>query len=116
MNANWLNRLNYKMPIYRGCTFEEVLALGGFYFLITTPIAMIVLKVMLGITVPAIIIGLVLAILFTQLSTKFVEKFKDGKPYGYLSQSLHIWLAKTGLKSSVYLMRQGKWSVRRTKP
>jgi conjugative transfer region protein (TIGR03750 family) len=107
------HEINYKMPIYKGCTLGEMLAVGACVF-ITESIALSVLTWMLFNLAS---IGFAITMLSFFHISKYLlgrlEKVKYGKPQGYYKHAVIKKLSALGILKSRYLTRQGRWSVRR---
>lgn len=112
-----LTHINHKMPIYKDCTLFEmltvsiaVLVIGGLFFSLLT-------RLLLGYAS----IGSAITLLsFVHISRFFLgrlQKLKHGKPYGYYFHLFLKHLARSSLIQSFWespwLIREGRWSVRR---
>lgn len=112
-----LTHINHKMPIYKDCTLFEmltvsltVMVIGGVFFSLFT-------WLLFGY---ASIGGAIILLSFVHISRFFLsrlQKLKHGKPYGYYFHLFLKHLARSSLIGhfweSPWLMREGRWSVRR---
>lgn len=108
-----LNHINYKMPIYKDCTFGELMFVGGCTFLILSTTLSLLTKLLFGIAG----VGLAIAFLVLVHTTRFLlgrlQKVKYGKPYGFYRQLLLKKVANNFNLKLPFVIREGKWSVRR---
>jgi conjugative transfer region protein (TIGR03750 family) len=112
-----LTHINHKMPIYKDCTLFEMLAvsitilvIGGLFFSLLT-------ELLFGY---ASIGSVIILLSFVPISRFFLsrlQKLKHGKPYGYYFHLFLKHLARSSLIHRVWespwLIREGRWSVRR---
>ena len=104
------------MPIYKECTFGELMTVA----ITTLFILMIVLCVLAKIILNELFIGYIFATVLVLPITKIVltilQKYKAGKPYGYYQ---HVLIKKIRMSTFAPLLklntmiRIGTWSVRR---
>jgi conjugative transfer region protein (TIGR03750 family) len=110
-----LNSINFKMPIYKDCTFGELMMTGTLVFIVE----LICLGSLLKLTTGFASIGVAITFMTFWLITKGLiiklQKIKYGKPYGYYKHALLLKLSELRLMKSFYITRIGKWSVRRTR-
>ena len=107
------NRLNFDAVVFCGCTMKEmqliailsltfcVLALG---FLMKWLINMFLVG--MGLAFPAAVgLSWSIAMIF--------QRAKQGKPKGFVKQSILLWFEDKGLQQSPFIRRSGKWTVGR---
>lgn len=109
-----LNHINHKMPIYKDCTLVEVMVTAIATFVILIVVFSILTKILLGYFWPGYLLSSILFLLITKLMLSKLQKLKYGKPYGYYQHLIIKKLSNFGLIKSPYLVRIGKWSIRRT--
>jgi conjugative transfer region protein (TIGR03750 family) len=112
-----LNHINNKMPIYKDCTFGELLILGG-ASLITMGITFsLISRLLLGYTWIGFALTILLLVPTIRLLTGRLQRVKFGKPYGYYQQLFIKRLSQFSFLQSIlpmaFVQREGKWSVRR---
>lgn len=113
-----LTHINHKMPIYKDCTLFELLVVSGGVLAIGGCALSLLTWVLFGY---ASIGGAMILLSFVHISRFFLgrlQKLKYGKPYGYYSQLFLKRCAASPLAtlfwSPPWVMREGRWSVRRT--
>lgn len=111
-----LNHINHKMPIYKDCTLIELLAVAIATLIALTLIFSILSIIFIGQLWPGYLLASLLFYFVTKFLLSKLQQLKYGKPYGYYQQWGHKKLAELKLMKSVYLMRIGRWSVRRALP
>lgn len=89
-------------------------AIGSFIILIL--VFSVLSKLIFGYFWPGYIFASLLFYFVTKLILSKLQKLKYGKPHAYYQHLLFKHLTKLGLKKSVYLIRVGKWSIRRMRP
>ena len=108
-----LNLINHKMPIYRGCTIGEVMAVATTSFITLTVGLSIFFKLIFGYVWPGYLLASGLFVFVTKFLLSKLQKLKYGKPYGYYQHFIIKKLIALGIIRGIYLTRKGKWSVRR---
>lgn len=112
-----LNHVNHKMPIYKDCTLFEMLMVSISVLVINGMSLSLLTWVLFGYAS----IGCGLTLLSMVHVSRFflgrLQRLKYGKPYGYYP---HLFLKQiAGLAvigifwQSPWVMREGRWSVRR---
>lgn len=108
-----LNHINHKMPIYKDCTLFELLVASISWLVVLGTILSLVTKVLFGFAV----IGMAMTLFSLVHGTRFLlsrlQQIKYGKPYGYYQHLFLKKLAAIGFMQSPWVVREGKWSVRR---
>jgi conjugative transfer region protein (TIGR03750 family) len=110
-----LNNINHKMAIYKNCTLVELMITAIATLCVLTLIFSIITKLMFGILWPGYLIASVLFFFVTKILLSKLEKLKYGKPYGFYQHSIIKNLSGIGIIHSRYVIRVGRWSVRRIK-
>jgi conjugative transfer region protein (TIGR03750 family) len=113
-----LTHINHKMPIYKDCTLFELLMVSLSVLIIGGMGLSILTKLLFGY---ASIGGALILLSFVHISRFFLsrlQKLKTGKPYGYYWHLFLKHLAQNAWTRPFYtspcVMREGRWSVRRT--
>jgi conjugative transfer region protein (TIGR03750 family) len=110
-----LNNINHKMAIYKDCTLGEVMATAITSLLVLTLVFSIVSKILFGYFWPGYLLASGLFFFITKLLLTKLQKLKYGKPHGYYQHLIIKKLSELGLVKNKYLIRHGRWSVRRLK-
>jgi len=109
-----LNNINHKMPIYKNCTLFELMITT----ITTLTLLIIALSVLSKIFIGYLWPGFLLATIFFVFINKFMlnklQQLKYEKPHAYHQQLVIKKLAIIGLIYVPYVIRIGKWSVRRS--
>lgn len=111
------HHIHHKMPIYKDCTLMELLLVGCSYLVLGGLLLSLLTKLLLGYGC----IGMAFILLSLVHATRFflgtLQRIKYGKPYGYYQQ---VMLKKLSTTSPItyfwqarWVMRQGRWSIRR---
>jgi conjugative transfer region protein (TIGR03750 family) len=111
------HHIHHKMPIYKDCTFMELMLVGSSYLVLGGILLSILTKLFLGYGS----IGIAFILLTLIHATRFIlgklQRIKYGKPFGYYQQALLKKLSTFSLMtyfwSAPWITRQGCWSVRR---
>lgn len=108
-----LQEINHKMAIYRDCTLGEILFLGAGIFIIEILSLSSLFKLLFGYASIGVALTFITFFHVTKLSLNYLQKVKYGKPYGYYKHLSIKKLAQRGFFKHLFIIRQGKWSVRR---
>jgi conjugative transfer region protein (TIGR03750 family) len=108
-----LNHINHRMPVYKDCTLHEVITVGAIIFLGGMIALSALTKIIFGYGSIGMIITFLAFVPATKLALARLEQMKYGKPYGYYQQKLRFKLMCMGLLPHKFIIRQGKWTVRR---
>lgn len=107
------DRVNVEPAIIRGMTVTEAkvialvtiplfLLLGGFLLLITGFWQFILA---LGVAGPMVTLW---------YASGYLQTLKRGRPDGYYTQAIHLWMAHRGFVTSQFLSHHGQWDVGRS--
>ncbi len=107
------SRLNQDAPIWRGCSMSELIWLSIACLGVGCPLFSLLSLLVLGHFLFGMAFGIVGAIGFVYLTTGLLQKFKQGKPRGYVSQLIFYKLEQYGLYQSKLLRRSSRWIVGR---
>lgn len=110
--------IHHPMPIYKDCTLFELVVVSIAILLVSSS----TLSLLTWILFSYAAIGVALSLLTMVHTTRFLlgrlQRLKYGKPYGYYQ---HLFLSKCTQNNwanlfwkSPWVIRQGRWSVRRT--
>jgi conjugative transfer region protein (TIGR03750 family) len=108
-----LNHITHKMPIYKDCTLTELMVTASVTLIILTLLLSILTKLLIGYAWPGYILATIFFFFVTKLALLKLQKLKYGKPHAYYQHLIVKKLSQLGLINNVYLIRSGKWSVRR---
>lgn len=111
-----LNNINHTMPIYLDCTLMEIMWVAITSLLILIIVFSLLIKLLFGYFWPGYVLASLLFYFVTKFCLSKLQKLKYGKPHAYYQHLLQKQLLKLGVKNSPYLIRIGKWSVRRIDP
>lgn len=110
-----LNLINHKMPIYKECTLFELCVASVSWLVIGGATLSLLTWALFGYA----IIGGLLSVFSLVHATRFLlgrlQRVKYGKPYGYYKHLFLKKLAEMGWMQSPWVLREGRWSVRRMK-
>ncbi len=111
------HHIHHKMPIYKDCTFLELMSVGSLYLIVGGALFAFLTQLLFDYAA----IGMALILLSLIHATRFflgkLQQIKYGKPYGYYQ---HVFLKRVSAWPYVdyfwqapWLQRQGRWSVNR---
>lgn len=112
-----LNHVNHKMPIYKDCTLFELMTVSIAWLVVAGLFLSLLTKLVFGYAMIGVALTLLSMVHAIRLLLSRLQKVKYGKPYGYYQ---HLFLKKLAEISwmgefwqSPWVLRVGKWSVRR---
>lgn len=108
-----LNHINHKMPIYKDCTLAEVMTIAIFSLVILVVFFSLLMKLIFGVIWPGYLIASTLFFFATKMLLSKLQKLKYNKPYAYYQHLFIKKLSEKRLLPCRYIIRHGKWSVRR---
>lgn len=109
-----LNNINHKMAIYKDCTLVELMVTAITVLITLTILFSFITQLLFGYLWPGYLLASALFFIVTRFCLSLLQKLKYGKPYGYYQQRVVKKLSELGLMNNNYVLRTGKWSVRRT--
>jgi conjugative transfer region protein (TIGR03750 family) len=107
------DRVNVEPAIIRGMTVTEAkvislvtvpvfLLLGGFLLLIT------------GFWQFILVLGVAGPLVSLWYASAYLQKVKRGRPDGYYTQAIHLWMARRGWVPNKFLSHEGQWDLGRS--
>jgi len=117
MNTNQTDllptRLNFDAIVFMGCTRKELIWLSLSSIISCALILGVLTKLMFGMLLVGVGLSFPVAVGVTCFGALTLQRLKQGKPKGYLKQSLLIRLERNGIQKSPFVTRSGKWSTER---
>ncbi len=107
------SRLNFDVIAFRGNTRQEMIVIGLISLGLTSLTLASLTKIFLGMLLVGVGLSFPLSIPVGWAFATIMQKFKDGKPKGYVKQRFLLWCENQGIRQSPYIRHSGKWSVRR---
>ena len=107
------NRLNFDAIVFCGCTMAELQAIGIFSLASSIIVFGTLMKILINIFMVGVAIAFPISIGISWMIASYFQRVKQGRPKGYLKQSILVWLDDKHLVPSIYVRRSGKWSVGR---
>lgn len=108
-----LININHKMPIYKNCTLFELMITTGTTLTLLIIVLSILTKIFLGYLWPGFFLATIFFIFINKFMLNKLQQLKYEKPHAYYQHLVIKKLAIMGLISAPYIIRIGKWSVRR---
>lgn len=107
------DRVNVEPSILNGMSVTEAKVIGAAALVVFVLIGLAVLATtgMWQVLLLGSLIGPTLTLWF---GSEFLARLKRGRPDGYYTQALHLWLAGRGLAQPKFITYQGWWSLGRT--
>lgn len=113
LRAPVTDRVNVEPAIIRGMTVTEAKVIA----LITVPLFLLlggVLLLLTGFWQFILALGIVGPLVSLWYASGSLQKLKRGRPDGYYTQAIHLWLAKRGLVPSKFISHDGQWDLGRS--
>ena len=107
------DRVNVEPAIIRGMTVTEAKVIA----LITVPLFLLLGGVLLLLTAFwqfILVLGVAGPLVSLWYASGYLQKLKRGRPDGYYTQAIHLWLAKRGLVANKFLSHDGQWDLGRS--
>ena len=106
-------RLNFDAVVFCGCTLKEMQVIATISLSTCILLLGFTMKLLINMFLVGVGLAFPLAVGLSWAIALILQRVKQGKPKGYLKQSLSLWLAKNGLNLSGQVIRSGKWSIGR---
>jgi conjugative transfer region protein (TIGR03750 family) len=107
------HRLNFDAVVFCSCTMKEMQVIA----VVCLTLSIITLGCLTKLLINMFLVGVGVAFPLTVVESwavaLIVQRLKQGKPKGYVKQTLLLWCEDHGLMPSIYLRRSGKWSIER---
>ena len=107
------HRLDFDIAVYQGCSMFEVVLLAAINFVVAAFVLSSLAGAFLGMPLMGLGAALLLTLYLTRTTAKFVGRYKEGKPPGYIKQRFLLNLEDKGFYQTPYIRRSGRWSVGR---
>ena len=107
------DRVNVEPAILNGMTLTEAKVIGSVSFVVFMLIGSLLFSVthywqfmlVLGTFGPAFVLW---------FASQYLARIKRGRPDGYYTQAIHLWLAHRGLATPKFLIYHGWWGLGRS--
>jgi len=107
------DRVNVEPAILNGMTLTEAKVIGSVSFVVFMLIGALLFSVthywqfmlVLGTFGPAFVLW---------FASQYLARIKRGRPDGYYTQAIHLWLANRGLATPKFLIYHGWWGLGRS--
>jgi conjugative transfer region protein (TIGR03750 family) len=107
------DRVNVEPAIIRGMTVTE----AKLIFLVTFPLCIllgVVLLMITGFWQFILMLSIIGPLVSLWVASGYLQKIKRGRPDGYYTQAIHLWMAKRGLATNQFLSHNGQWDLGRS--
>ena len=104
-------RMNAEPSILRGCSSSELMLVAATATLFWVPLA-IVIAAFVGPV--AIGVGGALIVATVYIGAGLFQRIKRGRPDGYYQHRIDLWLHKTGVRRSRFVILEGTLALGRT--
>lgn len=107
------DRVNVEPAIMRGMTVTEARLIA----LVTFPICIllgVILLMITGFWQFILMLGIVGPLVSLWVGSGYLQMIKRGRPDGYYTQAIHLWMAKHGLTTNKFLSHNGQWDLGRS--
>ena len=107
------DRVNVEPSVLRGMTVTEAKVIAG----ITVPFFVLlggVLFFLTGVWQLLLMLAIFGPIATLWFGSAYLQELKRGRPDGYYTQAIHLWLARHGLVRSRFITHDGQWDLGRS--
>ena len=107
------DRVNVEPAIIRGMTVTEAKVISW----VTVPLFLLlggILLLITGFWQFILVLGVAGPLVSLWYASAYLQKAKRGRPDGYYTQAIHLWLAKRGLVTNKFLTHNGQWDLGRS--
>ena len=107
------DRVNVEPPILHGmnATEAKVIAAGSFVVFLLIGGVVFLATGFWQVLLMLVLMGPLASLWF---GSSYLERLKRGRPDGFYSQAMHLWLVERGLARSQFILHRGWWSLGRT--
>lgn len=106
-------RLDEEPVVFKGLTASEIIVIVIAAAVVWLPLCLLVFG-MLGFFVAGFGMSVVAIVATVMLAPKYVAKWKENRPDGYLQHTVALWLDAKGLRKCRFIVREGQWDIGRT--
>lgn len=107
------NRLNFDAIVFAGCTMQELQIITISNLVINIILFGSITKLLFGMFLVGMGIAFPTTVGTTWCIAKILQRLKQGKPKGYVKQSILLWCENKGFLQTPFIRRSGKWTVGR---
>ena len=107
------DRVNVEPAIMRGMTVTEARLIALVAFPLCILLGVILLMIT-GFWQFILMLGMVGPLVALWVGSGYLQTIKRGRPDGYYTQAIHLWLAKRGLTTNQFLSHNGQWDLGRS--
>lgn len=112
-NAPLTDLINTEPAIFQGMTVTEAKVIGAVALVLFLGLGA-ALYAVLGYWQLIIVCGLFGPLLLLWIASAQLAVIKRGRPDGYYTQAIHLWLVKRGWASPHFIRHEGYWDLGRT--
>jgi conjugative transfer region protein (TIGR03750 family) len=105
------HRLNFDAIVFCGCTMKEMQTIATICLTICILFLGLFTKWLLNMFLLGVGLSFPVAVGLTWCIAQVLQKYKQGKPKGYVKQKLMLWFEDLGLWQTPYVRRSGAWSI-----
>lgn len=107
------NRLNFDAVVFAGCTMQELQILAISNLVINIILFGFITEFLFGMFLIGMGIAFPTTVGTVWCLAKILQRLKQGKPKGYVKQSILLWSENKGILQTPFIRRSGKWTVGR---
>lgn len=107
------NRLNFDAIVFAGCTMQELQILSISNLVINIILFGFITKLLFGMFLVGTGVAFPTTVATTWCLAKLFQRLKQGKPKGYVKQSVLLWCEDHQILQTPFIRRSGKWTVGR---
>jgi conjugative transfer region protein (TIGR03750 family) len=107
------HRLNFDAIVFFGCTLKELQIIASLSLVVCIILLGTLMRCLLHLFMLGVGLAFPAALGLTALIALTFQKFKHGKPKGYIKQRFLLALEHYGLYKTPFIRRSGAWSLGR---
>ena len=107
------DRINVEPAILRGMTVTEAKVIS----IVTVPLFVVlggIVLLLTGFWQFILVLGIAGPLVTLWYASAYLQRAKRGRPDGYYTQAIHLWLAKRGFAANQFLSHHGQWDLGRS--
>ena len=108
-----VEHLNHRMPIYQECSLYEIMTMGLVILGLSLLLFPLATECLVGNAATGLVTAFLGTLVMTRLAISQLSSLKAGKPQGYYSQWIRLWLDQHYLYTAPYVRRIGYWTTGR---
>ena len=105
------NRLNFDAIVFCGCTMKEMQSIAITCLSVCIVLLSLLTKLAFNMLLIGVGVSFPVGVGVTWSVAMVFQRFKQGRPKGFVKQRLLLWLEDKRIQTSPFVRRSGKWSI-----